>query len=419
MKFEFYYELYFWLFFAIIVFLFRTLRFNIKTKCVFLLTVNTGMLFFLPKFNLLMLVFLLIISTAVYFAGYYLNEKTFNIDKSHRIFIGFALISILTFILLIFKYEKLQKVLYLTLHKSGSAAYKYIFVIGISYFTFKLIHYIIECYKQKIPKPDYLIFLNYIMFFPSFISGPINRYNHFSSELESGKDNPASDVKDGSMRIINGLFKKFVLCTIVMPYALLNIKKPLGDITAIEMTFSLYATTLYYYFDFSSYSDMAIGSGRIMGIELPENFNLPLLKKNIQLLWANWHMSLTKFLTDYIYWPLSRKLRQLEYFKKHPIVLSNISIVVTFAVCGIWHGPTLNFFIWGVYHGVGLSLLNTYHYKKRNVKNITLRRYFSSRLSEIVGIIATFNFFSFGILFFSLNMSKLHGLFVGMFGLAR
>ena len=181
----------------------------------------------------------------------------------------------------------------------------------------------------------------------------------------------------------------------------------LADLSALEIMTGLYAYAFYFYFDFSGYTDIAIGSARIMGIGLPENFNYPFLKRNIQQLWASWHMSLTGWLTDYIYWPLVKKLRKVGLVKKRPIFISNISIIITFIICGMWHGETMNFVIWGLYHGIGLSVLNVYQKRKRKVRNIYVRKYFNSKYSTIVGVIATFNFFAVGLIFFALSLDEI------------
>jgi D-alanyl-lipoteichoic acid acyltransferase DltB (MBOAT superfamily) len=264
-----------------------------------------------------------------------------------------------------------------------------------------MIHFIIESYKKQISQINLLNFINYIFFFPAFISGPINRYNHFCTQLKLNNDNLKSDLQKGLERIIHGLFKKFVLCTIIFPYTIVNLEKPIFDLNGLQILIGCYAYAFYFYFDFSGYSDVAIGSAKIMGIELPENFDNPFFKKNIQQLWANWHISFTSWLTDYIYWPLSKKLRNLLYFKKRPVFLSNFSIIVTFIVCGMWHGDTIYFVLWGLYHGVGLAVLNTYKKYKRKVRNKTIRVYYRSKYSEVIGVVATFNFFSIGLLFFA------------------
>ena len=148
----------------------------------------------------------------------------------------------------------------------------------------------------------------------------------------------------------------------------------------------LYAYAFYFYFDFAGYTDLALGCARLLGIELPENFNNPFLKRNIRELWTNWHMSLTSWLVDYIYWPIVRKLRGVEYFLQHPISLSNFGMIVTFIACGMWHGETANFILWGAYHGVGIAILTVYQREKRKVRSPFLQRYFRTRSSMVMGL---------------------------------
>ncbi|MHA2033214.1 MAG: MBOAT family O-acyltransferase, partial [Candidatus Kariarchaeaceae archaeon] len=238
------------------------------------------------------------------------------------------------------------------------------------------------------------------------------RYNHFCEQFNPQTNTPLKDdLKNGIERIVHGLFKKIVLAGIIYPYILTNIGKPINEMTTYEVAYGIYAYTLYFYFDFAGYTDMAIGAARVLGIGLPENFNKPFLKRNIQQLWANWHISLTGWLTDYIYWPLVRKMRNIITLKKHPILLSNICILITFIVCGMWHGETLNFVLWGIYHGIGISVVNIYQNKKRKIKNEFLRKYFTSKYSQLVGIFATFNFFAIGLLLFALDINEVIMLF--------
>ena len=203
---------------------------------------------------------------------------------------------------------------------------------GISYFSFKLVHFLVDCYNRKIRQLDFLTFTNYVCFFPGFFAGPINRYSAFAEDI---LNSPPADYRTGGKRIINGLFKKTV-AGIIQPFAItaLNLSQ---SHPSSKLVLSVYAYMFFIYFDFSGYSDLAIGSARMMGVKLPENFNNPFLKRNLQQFWANWHMSLTTWLTDYIYWPLARKFRHARLLAKSPVTTSNICIILTFMVCGLWH----------------------------------------------------------------------------------
>jgi len=214
-------------------------------------------------------------------------------------------------------------------------------------------------------------------------------------------------LKAGAERIVHGLFKKFVLAQILYPHILGSQGRPIGSLSGLQLLLGLYAYAFYFYFDFSGYSDLAIGGARIMGLELPENFNNPFVKRNIRGLWTNWHMSLTSWLVDYIYWPIVRRLRSENYFRRHPIALSNLRMVITFVICGIWHGTGLHFIMWGAYHGFGIAVLTIYQRIKRNISNDRIQSYFRSGISQAAGTFLTFHFFTLGLVLFVLDAPEL------------
>lgn len=408
LAFNFYYSIQFWLCFVAIVILFRISSFNLYMRNIFLVVSSLLMLLALPRFNVSSFLFLLILSLITFYMGNHLNLIENRQSRHKKVIASTSIICLVILILSFFKYRMLQEISYEKLLHQKFMPSDFIFIIGISYISFKMIHFIIEGYKQQLSNITILNYLNYVFYFPSFISGPINRFNHFSNQISGNY--PGSILKDlkiGFERIVHGFFKKFVICTLIYPYAFFGIDKSLLNLSSLEILLGLYMTALYFYFDFSAYSDIAIGSSNIMGIELPENFNNPFLKKNLQQLWANWHISLTSWLTDYIYWPLSKKLRNILYLKKHPVLLSNISIVITFIVCGMWHGESLNFITWGLYHGLGLAFLKIYQTQKRKIQNQFIRNYFTSKYSQIIGTLVTFNYFVFGMVFFAFDMNDI------------
>ena len=281
----------------------------------------------------------------------------------------------------------------------------HIFFMGVSYFSFKFIHFIVECKKGKINNLNFLTFINYTLFFPSFFSGPINRYNSFAISLNT-ENELGRNLLEGTKRIITGLFKKIVLGDFFFPYSLAALNY--NTATPMDVIIGAYAYGFYIYFNFAGYTDMAIGSGKMVGIELPENFNYPFLKRNLQKFWANWHMSLTSWLTDYIYWPLVKKLRHNDLLKKKSVTLSNISIIITFIICGIWHGDGLNFFLWGLYHGIGLAILNGYTYfiKKYTSKNIK-KFIHKSPIAYGISTFITFQYVVLGFILFACDIKKI------------
>ncbi|MEM2146278.1 MAG: MBOAT family O-acyltransferase [Candidatus Jordarchaeaceae archaeon] len=367
------------------------------------------MLFFFPGFGVTHFLLLVLATLWTYSIGYLLTTNRLFLSRYKKAKISLTFFSLFTVILFLafFKYPFLKKALaqyqfFLNLKTTAFVPF-----VGISYFSFKMMHFLVDCYKQEVLSLNLVNYLNYILFFPSFISGPINRYNHFCRQFDSGASKSIKkDLSEGGERIIHGLFKKFVLVTLIYPYILSNIRKPIEQLSIFEIAYGLYAYAFYFYFDFSGYSDMAIGGARMMGIELPENFNNPFLKRNIQQLWANWHISLTRWLSDYIYWPIVRRLRNFDYFRKRHLLLSNLSILVTFTVCGMWHGETANFIVWGLYHGAGIACMNIYQSQKKKVKKKFLRQYFLSKYSRALGVVATFNFFVWGLLLFAFDLKS-------------
>jgi alginate O-acetyltransferase complex protein AlgI len=398
---EFYFALPFWLYFVAILVALRSARPGTKTRDLLLLGANAFMLMALPRFNEVALLLYCVLAVVTFGLGHGLNRGVLAQNPRGRIALATIGILSVLFVLAVFKYHFLQGLVIWDKSMLGNSAGDFVFLICISYASFKAMHIIVESYKQTLKNLRFLNVLNYLLFFPSFVSGPINRYNEFHEDSVRAKTSALrDDILPGLERIIHGLFKKFVITVLLLPYSLLHIKTPLPQLDSWQILIGLYTFALYFYFDFSGYTDLAIGSARLLGYTLPENFNQPFLKKNIQQLWANWHMSLTGWLTDYVYWPLVRKMRNSDTLRQHPLVISNVAIIITFFLCGAWHGETLNFILWGIYHGIGIAIVNGYQKWKRKVRNPLVIKYFGSRLSYGVGVFLTFNFFALGLLFF-------------------
>ncbi len=368
----------------------------------FMILVSVGVISLAIHKPVPLLLLLLIFATAIYFTGKSLSSPSQQNIKKRLIIL--AIISIVIF-LCFFKYAIIQTFLTSIFASSKTEFSRHLFFMGVSYFSFKFIHFLVECYKGKIEKLSYLTFLSYIFFFPSFFSGPINRYNSFSSSIAT-KYKTTDNFLIGSQRIITGLFKKIVLGDFLFPYSIAALN--LNSATPLEIIVGIYTYGFYIYFNFAGYTDMAIGCGKMVGIELPENFNYPFFKRNIQQFWSNWHMSLTSWLTDYIYWPLVKKIRHNKTLQKKPVTISNICIFLTFVICGLWHGDGLNYIIWGAYHGVGLVILNGYTYCIRRYTSNKVKRFVGkSPLAYGISNFVTFQFVSFGFLIFACDMDKL------------
>jgi len=415
LKFNFYSSFAFWLSFILVAAGSRLVLAKPLIRGLFLFVTSALMLLAIPHFTLINLVLLFGIALTVLLIARSLNSGESRWPAAPRKVILIAGIVIVLAFLAFFKYQFFQALFLHPASGRGPEAATFIRFIGVSYFSFKMIHVLVESFRRKIERLNGLDYINYILFFPAFISGPINRYNHFATQLRAPAGSPTGqDLKKGAERIIHGLFKKFVLVPIFFPYILGAQGRDLGGLSLIDLVIGLYAYAFYFYFDFSGYSDMAIGSARLMGLELPENFNNPFLKRNIRELWTNWHMSLTSWLVDYIYWPLVRKLRDSEFFRGHPVFLSNLGMIITFLACGMWHGESANFIVWGAYHGIGIAVLTIYQRRKRAFKSAFLQRYFRSKYSGIVGPVLTFNYFALGLIFFVLDLKSLKTVALGL-----
>jgi len=363
-----------------------------------------------------LLIVLLALTSLVYFVGRILLNGT---DNSVRFKIALGAISLVILILCYFKYSYVQfyanSVWYLlvsSLARLPQSVPKHIFLLGVSYFSFKFIHFLVEVYNKRIKNLNFLTFINYTLFFPSFFVGPINRYNTFYESINvTDRGVTFSQYLDGGKRIINGLFKK-MLGSQLLPFTIATLDFTDPAVSPLRAILGIYAYMFYIYFDFSGYTDMAIGTAQFVGVYLPENFNYPFLKRNLQQFWANWHMSLTTWLTDYVYWPLAKKFRHLKELKSRPVILSSLCIILTFMICGLWHGDGLNFFIWGTYHGVGLAILNIYsQFEKKHFSAKWKKIINTSSLGYCVSCFITFQYAAFGFLMFGCDMEKLKSFF--------
>ena len=215
--------------------------------------------------------------------------------------------------------------------------------LGISYFTFKIISYLVDIYKGKIDAEKHFGFYAlYVSFFPQILCGPIERADHFIPQLKYGCKFEEKLAAEGLERIIIGLFKKLVIADRLALYVSSVFDAPL-NYPGIASIMALGFYSIQIYCDFSGYSDLAIGMAQMLGIRTRENFSYPYFSRSIKEFWARWHQSLSGWLRDYIYIPLGGNRK--GKVRKH------LNILATFLVSGIWHGSTINFVLWGALHG--------------------------------------------------------------------
>lgn len=217
--------------------------------------------------------------------------------------------------------------------------------LGISFFTFRLLSYIIDIYRGKgQPTDDIISFGTYVAFFPCILSGPIDRPT-FIKQLQEKREFNYDQAVDGCRQILWGLFKKIAVadtCAIYVDQVWDDIIGQHGStlvVAAILYSFQMYA-------DFSGYSDMAIGVGKLMGFKITKNFNYPFFALNIADYWRRWHMSLTSWLTDYVFMPLNIKFRD---WGNWGMILA---IIINMVIVGMWHGANWTFAAFGLYHGL-------------------------------------------------------------------
>ena len=192
--------------------------------------------------------------------------------------------------------------------------------LGLSYFIFEFIHYLVDSYYGRTKGATLLEFGIFALFFPTKVAGPIKRFQPFAKQLRNRITYKPEFLTKGLWRIVTGLAKKVLVADIIGVYALpLTNFSNNPDVSPFILWLAVYAYAIRIYFDFSGYSDIAIGCAKLFGFEVPENFNKPYLRQNIAEFWRNWHMSLTSWLMDYIYMPLGKKLMP-SIGKNHPLL---------------------------------------------------------------------------------------------------
>lgn len=218
--------------------------------------------------------------------------------------------------------------------------------IGISFYTFQMISYIIDVYKGEAKAQKSLLKLaTYVALFPQLIAGPIVRYTTIASELDE-RQHTIEKFSLGVRRFVIGLSKKILIANVLGD--LINVFGATSEKTVIFYWMYAIAVTLQIYFDFSGYSDMAIGLGKMLGFSFPENFNYPYISKSVTEFWRRWHITLGTWFKDYVYIPLGgNRVSKIKWIR---------NIFIVWFLTGLWHGASWNFIIWGVLYGVLLMI---------------------------------------------------------------
>ena len=254
--------------------------------------------------------------------------------------------------------------------------YQYVLLpVGISFFTFQGMSYIIDLYYQKVnvqKNPALVAF--YISFFPQLMAGPIVRYNHIVSQIYK-REESLEKFAAGAKRFILGLAKKAIIANTLGFAADQIFAHPPIENAPSAIWLGVICYTFQIYFDFSGYSDMAIGLAKMFGFDFLENFNYPYISKTITEFWRRWHISLSSWFRDYLYIPLGGNRTRRVYF----------NLIFVFIVTGFWHGANFKFLVWGLWHGLFLIIERLLGLREVKNKALVPLRYAATMLIVIIG----------------------------------
>lgn len=273
--------------------------------------------------------------------------------------------------------------------------------LGISFYTFQILSYVIDVYWENVPvQKRFSKLLLYISLFPQLVAGPIVRYSTIAEEIDNRKTT-LNDLTEGFTRVLIGLGKKVILANHLSLLAEQYLTTTADTASVVASWIGVISYSMQVYFDFSGYSDMAIGMGRIFGFHFDENFNYPFLCRSIQEFWQRWHISLGSFFKDYLlYVPIFGKRRQW------------LSLFLVWFTTGLWHGASWNFIMWGLYFGVFIFIEQKLGKKKlKKIPDAVMHIY-----NKIVIIIGFGIFYEDGCTSFSTFTQKMGTLFGNLFG---
>jgi len=222
--------------------------------------------------------------------------------------------------------------------------------LGLSFITFSALSYLFDLYHDHtLIEKNLIRFASFVMLFPKLTQGPITRYQAIREQLKL-RSVPLADISAGIQRALLGLAKKVLIADNMGVVAERVFQVDLATLGAGTAWYGLLAFNLQIYFDFSGYTDIAIGLGRILGFDLPENFNFPYIAHSMADFWRRWHMTLTEWFRRYVFTPLEFKRRREKFLRLQT------DILIVFLLTGFWHGSTWNYILWGLYHGLFLAV---------------------------------------------------------------
>ncbi|MFA5536662.1 MAG: MBOAT family O-acyltransferase [Bacillota bacterium] len=337
-----------------------------------LLLMLASLLFYAWGEPVYIVLMLLSILSGYFFARLIEVERLKNNNNKAKVYFVFAMVIALGF-LGFFKYSGFLLDNINQIFNLNIAYRKLPLPIGISFYTFQVLSYVIDVYRGNIKAQKNLITLaTYIAMFPQLIAGPIVRYITIEEELQNRQES-LSEFVEGLKRFVIGLGKKVLLANQMGIIADAVFNNPGGDPGTLLIWLGALGYTFQIYFDFSGYSDMAIGMGRMFGFHYLENFNYPYISKSITEFWRRWHISLGTWFRDYLYIPLGGN-------RHHALR----NIIVVWFLTGLWHGASWNFILWGLYYGL-LLIIEKYVVRAYSLKIPAVIQHFYTMFFVVVG----------------------------------
>jgi alginate O-acetyltransferase complex protein AlgI len=301
------------------------------------------------------------------------------------------------------------------------ASYSDLAWIGFSYVAFRLIHTLRDRQTGILPPLSLREYVTYVLFTPAYIAGPIDRVERFVGDLRHVPEIVGLDSTrywQGGQRICIGMFKKFVIADALAQGLSLNALNAQQTTEPLGLWILLYGYAFRLFFDFSGYTDIAIGLGILFGIKLPENFARPYLSTNIAKFWQSWHITLSNWVRFYVFSPLSRALLRRKPRPSTTIIVF-ISQLTTMIVIGLWHGVSWNFFIWGVWHGLALFAHKQWSDRTRKWYRGLSKKPWQNRGWTLFSWFITFQYVVLGWVWFLMpNVQSAIEVFRRLFGLA-
>jgi alginate O-acetyltransferase complex protein AlgI len=352
-----------------------------RWRTVTLAVILFGNYFFYARWSLTLLALIPVASSIDYFLGLGLQSSK---SKIVRRFLVTASIAMNIGLLAFFKYMPFVLGNWANLTGRSQPDWKWTLPISLSFYVFQALTYTIDLYRRDAKGTrSYLAHLAAVSFFPTTLAGPITRVETLLTQFEKPKQLDSAAGGRALFLIAIGLVKKLMIAD----YLAGNLVNRVFDFpklyTGAETLIAVYAYAFQLYYDFSGYTDIAIGSALLLGVKLPANFNRPYAAENIADFWRRWHITLSNWLRDYLYFSLPGK--RIKFF-------AYLNLVITFVIGGLWHGANWNFVAWGALHGIGLAGLRLYQSFRGTAKATGFWRYFN--------IVLTFHYVTFAWIFF-------------------